>query len=102
MIGFMEFRAGSQTNRVRKLITFSLIICRFLCSKVQIPPHYLRQMLINVFPIIYGSFPNKSKQSRKTENKLCSDLSEKLMHIVEQFSNEYLPRIMRRYVHLTA
>ena len=54
------------------------------------------------FPIMYNSFLHKSKQSRKTENKLCSDLSENLKHIVEHFCDEYLPGIMRRYVHFIA
>ena len=93
----MEFRANSRTNRVRKIIIFFLITSQFSCSKVQIPPHYLRQMLINILPIKYCSFPHKSEQSRKTENKLCPDLSEKLLHIVEQLRDEYMPGIMGRY-----
>ena len=102
MIEFTEFRAGGRANRVRKLIIFFLIPSRFSCSKVQISPHYLRQMLINILPKISSNFSYKSKQSRKTENKLRSDLSEKLMHTVEQFSDGYLPGIAVRYVLFTA
>ena len=102
MIGFTEFRAASRTNRVRKLFIFFLIPSRFSCSKVQISPHYLRQMLINFLPKISSSFSYKSKQSRKTENKLCSDLSEKLMHTVQQILEGYLPGISGRYVLFTA
>ena len=30
---------------------------------------------------MYGNFPQKSKQSRNTENNICSDLCGKLLHI---------------------
>ena len=85
MTGFTEFRAGSRTNLVRILSIIFLITNRLSCSKVQIPPHYSRQILIKIFLIIYNSFFHKSKQSRKAENKICKNLSEKLLHIVEQF-----------------
>ena len=56
MTGFTEFRAASRTNRVRILIIIFLITSRLSCSKVQIPPHYSRQILIKNFFIIYSSF----------------------------------------------
>ena len=32
---------------------------------------------------MYSNFPQKSEQSRNTENNICSDLCGKLLHIVE-------------------
>ena len=41
-----EFRAGFRTKQIKMLIISLLIPSRFSCSKVHIPSHYSRQILI--------------------------------------------------------
>ena len=70
----------------------STVFSRFSCSKVQIPPHYSRPKPIIFFLTICSSFSHKFSKFESL-NKLRSDLGGKLLHIVEQFLDESLPRI---------
>ena len=74
MIGFTEFRADIRTKHVGKLIIFPLIHSRLLCNKV---PYLLiipDKFSSKCFSTMCSNFPQKFKQSRNTENNICSDL----------------------------
>ena len=51
---------------------------------------------------MYSSFPHKSEQILFSVFRLCSNFCGKLLHIKEKNLHEWLPGIMRRYVHFIA
>ena len=66
------------------------------------PSSYIYNVHLKGSPQCEVVSPHKSKQILFSVFRLCSDFCEKLLHIVEEHLNEWLPGIMRRYEHLIA
>ena len=97
-----EFRAGFRTKQVKILTISFLIPSRFSYSKVHIPSHYSRQILIlELFCYVQKFFTQVLVNFVFSFSTLLGLVEKTTVYYKENF-NEYLPRIMRRYLHFTA
>ena len=97
-----EFRAGFRTKQLKILTISFLIPSRFSCSKVHIPSHYSRQILIlELFYYVQKFFTHVLANFVFSFSTLLGLMEKTTVYCKENF-NEYLPRIMRRYLHFTA
>ena len=97
-----EFRAGFRTKHVKILTISFLIPSRFSYNKVHIPSHYSRQILIlELFYYVQKFFTQVLANFVSSFSNLLGLVEKTTVYYKENF-NEYLPRIMRRYLHFTA
>ena len=95
-----EFRAGFRTKQVKILTISFLIPSRFSYSKVHIPSYYSRQILIlELFYYVQKFFTQVLANFVFSFSTLLGLVEKTTVYYKENF-NEYLPRIMRRYLHL--
>ena len=98
-----EFRAGFRTKQVNILTISFLIPSRFSCSKVHIPSHYSRQILIlELFYYVQKFFTQVLANFVFSFSTLLGLVEKKTTVYYKENFNEYLSRIMRRYLHFTA
>ena len=91
-----EFRAGFRTKQVKILTISFLIPNRFSCSKVHIPSHFSRQILIlELFYYVQNFFTHVLANFVFSFSTLPGLVEKTAVYYKENF-NEYLPRIMRR------
>ena len=96
-----EFRAGFRTKQVKILTISFLIPSRFSYSKVHIPSHYSRQILIlELFCYVQKFFTQVLANFVFSFSTLLGLVEKKTTVYYKENFNEYLPRIMRRYLHL--
>ena len=97
-----EFRDGFRTKQVKILTISFLIPSRFSYSKVHIPSHYSRQIpILELFCYVQKFFTQVLANFVFSFSTLLGPVEKTTVYYKENF-NEYLPRIMRRYLHFTA
>ena len=97
-----EFRAGFRTKQVKILTISFLIPNRFSYSKVHIPSYYSRQILIlELFYYVQKFFTQVLANFVFSFSTLLGLVEKTTVYYKKNFY-EYLPRIMRRYLHFTA
>ena len=87
----------SDKKQVNKLITLFLTPNRFSYLLI-----IQSKRSSQSYSTMCRSFPHKSEQILFSVFRLCSNFCGKLLHIVEKHLDEWLPGIMRRYVHFIA
>ena len=97
-----EFRAGFRKKQVKILTISCSIPSRFSYIKVHIPSYISRQILmLELFYYVQKFFTQVLANFVFSFSTLLGLVEKTTVFYKENF-NEYLPRIMRRYLHFTA